>query len=100
MMKTWVKVVIIPILCVIGALVLGPILWHRAEGMAEPSAGLLPFFIALSVIEAVTFGLGISFLLLGLPLVRRAAGGSKLLTWATYLSIGWLSVSWWPHDNF
>ena len=99
-MKTWVKVLAVTVLCTIAALVLDPILWQRAEGMPEPSAGLLPFFIVLSVIEAITFGLGVSFLVFGLSLVRRVAGGSGLLPWATYLSIGWLSISWWPHDNF
>jgi hypothetical protein len=98
--KTWVKVLPVTVLCAVVALVLDPILWHRAEGMPLPSAGLLPFFIVLSVIEALTFGLGVSFLIFGLPLVRKFAGGSRLLAWATYLGVGWLSVSWWPHDNF
>lgn len=99
-MRMWIKVLVVTVLCAIAALVLGPILWHRAEGMPEPSTGMLPFFIVLSVIEAITFGLGISFLAFGLPLVRKVADGSRFLTWAAYLSIGWLSVSWWPHDNF
>ena len=99
-LRIWMKVLVVTVLCAIAALVLDPILWHRAEGMPEPSAGLLPFFIVLSVIEAITFGLGVSFLVFGLPLVRKVSGGSGPLTWATYLSIGWLSISWWPHDNF
>lgn len=99
-MRMWMKVFVVTVLCAVTALVLGPILWHRAEGMPEPSGGLLPFFIVLSVIEAITFGLGISFLAFGLPLVRKVADGPRFLTWATYLGIGWLLVSWWPHDNF
>ena len=26
-------------------------------------------------------------------------GGPPWRTWAAYLAIGWLLVSWWPHDN-
>jgi hypothetical protein len=48
---------------------------------------------------SLTFGLGVSFLLFGLPLVRRFAAGSEPRAWAMYLAIGWLLVSWWPHDN-
>ena len=56
-------------------------------------------FIILAVLTALTFGLGISFLLFGFPLVREVVGGSKLRVWAAYLSIGWLLVSWWPHGS-
>jgi hypothetical protein len=59
----------------------------------------MPFFVVHFAIEALAFGLGISFLAFGLPLVRKAASGSGLRAWAMYLSIGWLLVSWWPHDN-
>jgi hypothetical protein len=49
--------------------------------------------------EALTFGLGVSFSLFGFPAISRAMGGSTVRTWATFLAIGWLLVSWWPHDN-
>jgi hypothetical protein len=75
------------------------VIWPPAAGGPEPSAGQLPFFVVLFAIEALGFGLGISFLAFGLPLVRKAAGGSRLRAWAMYLSIGWLLVSWWPQDN-
>jgi hypothetical protein len=68
-------------------------------GSPEPSAGQLPYFILLSVFEALAFGLGISFLLFGFPALLRLARGSRLRSWAMYLSIGWFLVSWWPHDN-
>ncbi len=47
----------------------------------------------------MAFGLGVSFLLFGLPTVRRVSPNSKLTAWAMYLSIGWLLVSWWPHSH-
>ncbi len=98
-MKTWMKVVFITALFGVPAFLVGPVLWPPAAGGPEPSAGQLPFFVVLFAIEALVFGLGISFLAFGLPLVRKAAGGSRLRAWAMYLSIGWLLVSWWPHDN-
>ena len=70
-----------------------------APGGPEPTAGQFPFFLFLAVFEALTFGLGISFLLFGFVPLRRALGGSSWRTWAAYLAIGWFLVSWWPHDN-
>ena len=59
----------------------------------------LPFFILLSVIEALAFGLGISFILLGWPRVQKFTSPSKNKAIAMYYSISWLLISWWPHDN-
>ena len=98
-MKTWMKVVFITALFGVPAFLLGPVIWPPAAGGPEPSAGQMPFFVVLFAIEALAFGLGISFLAFGLPLVRKAASGSMLTAWSMYLSIGWLLVSWWPHDN-
>jgi len=78
---------------------LGPVLWPIVEGGAQPTAGQLVFFIALEAIQSLAFGLGVAFLLFGLSAVRRASPNSRVMAWATYLSIGWLLVSWWPHGN-
>ena len=98
-MKPWVKVLLVTVLIAAPAMVLGPVIWPPAAGGPEPSGGQLPFFIVLALMESVLFGLGISFLLFGLPVVRRVSPDSKARAWAMYLSIGWLMVSWWPHDN-
>ena len=98
-MKPWVKVFLVTVIIAAPAMVLGPVLWPPAEGGPEPTGGQLPFFIFLALMESVLFGLGISFLLFGLPTVRRVSADSKVRAWAMYLSIGWLMVSWWPHDN-
>jgi hypothetical protein len=97
-MKPWVKVALVTALFAIPAMALGQVIWPPAPGGPEPSAGQLPFFILLAVFEAVTFGLGVSFLLFGFAPLRRAVGATWR-TWAIYLSIGWFMVSWWPHDN-
>jgi hypothetical protein len=98
-MKTWTKALIITILFGVPAFVLGPVIWPPAAHGPELSAAQLPFAIAIFAIEALAFGLGVSFLALGLPVIRRVADGSRARAWAMYLSIGWLLVSWWPHDN-
>ncbi len=98
-MKTWMKVLGVTVVVAVPAMILGPIVWPPAEGGPEPTAGQLPFFIFLAAMESILSGLGVSFLIFGLPLVRRFAVGSELRAWAMYLAIGWLLVSWWPHDN-
>jgi hypothetical protein len=98
-MKTWIKASIISVLFGLPAFVLGPVIWPPAAHGPELSATQLPFAVAIFAIEALGFGLGIAFLTLGLPVVRRVADGSRARAWATYLGICWLLVSWWPHDN-
>jgi hypothetical protein len=99
-MKPWVKITLVTVLIAVPAMMLGPVIWPPAEGGPEPTGGQLPFFIFLALVESVLLGLGISFLLFGLPAVRRVSPDSKARAWAMYLSIGWLMVSWWPHSNF
>jgi len=98
-MKPWVKVLLVTVLIAAPAMVLGPVLWPPAAGGPEPTGGQLPFFIVLAIMESVLLGLGISFLLFGLPAVRRVSPDSKARALAMYVCIGWLMVSWWPHDN-
>lgn len=98
-MKPWVKVFLVTVVLAVPAMVFGRVIWPPAEGGSEPTSGQLPFFIGASVIEAVAFGLGVAFLIFGFGPLSRAMGGSKAMAWAAYLSIGWLLVSWWPHDN-
>jgi hypothetical protein len=97
--KIWVKVLLVTLVVAIPAFLTGPIIWPPAEHSPAPTAGQLPFFLFLAAFESITLGLGVSFLLFGMPVVRRISAGSKLKAWAMYLSIGWLMVSWWPHDN-
>jgi len=53
----------------------------------------------LKAVFAVFLGLGVSFLIFGLPVMRRISPDSKTRVGAMYLSIGYLMVSWWPHIN-
>ena len=99
--STWIKVVAVTLIAAVAAMVVGPILWPTSDPplFPEPTAAQLPFFIVLQVVTTLTFGLGISFLLFGLPVVRRVSADSKLRAWLMYLSIGWLLISWWPHGH-
>ncbi len=84
----------------IPAFLLGRVVWPPAPTNPTPSDAQLPFFIVLSLIEALLFGLGVAFLAFGLPMVKQAARRVGVNPWPVYLAIAWQLVSWWPHDNF
>ena len=86
-MKAWVKYLVVTIVLAVPAFILGPILWPPSNEIV-PTATQLPFFIALSAIEALIFGLGVGFLIF-----------EWRPTSASFWAISWLLVSWWPHDN-
>lgn len=77
---------------------LGHWIWPDPPGVASPPSSILPALIALDVAASLLFGLGICFLIFGYGVVARA-GQPLVLTYATYISIAWLMVSWWPHGN-
>jgi hypothetical protein len=103
-MKTWHKVLILTL--VLGAVTFaaspnGPLggFWRPAPDVPAPTSAQLPLFILLNLAEVVTFGLGISFLAFGYPMVRAISPASETLTRAAHLSIVWLLANWWPHDS-
>ncbi len=98
-MKTWMKVAAITVTVAIPAFFLGPVLFPPADVGVTPTAAQLPLFLFLAVTDALLLGLGVSFLLFGLPVLRRVSPDSKARAWAMYLAIGYLMVSWWPHLN-
>ena len=104
-MSTTVRVVLVTLIfAVIGFLFganapLGALIWPPAPGGPEPVGLQVPLFVLLSVSEALAFGLGIAFLIFGLPFVRRLAPNAGGWHWVAFASIFWLLVSWLPHDN-
>ena len=98
-MKRWMKVTIVTLMVAVPAFVLGPVLFPPADVGSEPSAAQLPFFMFLGAADAILLGLGVSFLVFGLPVLRKVSPDSRLRAWAMYLAIGYLMVSWWPHLN-
>ncbi len=99
--STWIKVLVVTLIATVLAMVLGPILWPTSDPplFPAPSPAQLPFFKVLQVVTSLTFGLGVSFLLFGLPTMRRVSADFKLRAWLMYLSISWLLISWWPHGH-
>ena len=96
-MKTRTKAAIITTLIAIPALFLGPVIFPPADVGVEPTAAQIPFFMFLGLTDALLLGVGVSFLIFGLPVLRRVSPDSKARAWAMYLSIGYLTLSWWPH---
>jgi hypothetical protein len=99
-MHTSIKVTFTTLGAAVLALFLSRILWPMPAGAPTPSGAQLPFFMVLAILEALIFGVGVSFLAFGLPIVRRAAVRAGVPAWPVYLAIGWSLVSWWPHNNF
>lgn len=86
---------IVILICSIAAFLLSNILWIAPEDSLQPSIELIPFFIIYSTIDSIAFGIGMAFLIFGFPSRKNSS-----LSVFTYLSVAWLLVSWWPHDNF
>ena len=74
------------------------VIWPDVPGAPQPPAGLLPFYIVVGLVESFAFGLGVAFLIFGGRMISTFGQG-RGLTFLTYLSIGWLLINWWPHDN-
>ena len=96
-MRTSVKFGLITVGAGLPAFLLTPILFPPNPAVGMPPASLIPSFIILSVVESLFFGIGIAFLALGLPLMRRVANVSGVSPWPSFFAIGYLTASWWPH---
>src|SRR5688572_1571342 len=98
-MKTSTKAAVITLIVAIPAFVTGRMIWPPAEGGAAPTASQLPHLMVLSGVEAIALGLGVAFLILAWPMVRRVPSADRKRTVAAYLSLAWLLTNWWSHDN-
>lgn len=78
---------------------LGGMIWppHGGDDLGEPTGTEIGLLMLYGALQSVAFGLGASFLIFGAPLLRRARVSADLAR-LTHLSIGWLLVSWVPHD--
>ena len=90
------KTIIITIVFGIIAFALTPILWPFNQGMMAP-AELVPYFMLMSIIEALVFGFGIAFIALNW---KNAMNSNAPMAKGRFIAIAWLLISWWPHDNF
>jgi hypothetical protein len=74
------------------------LLWRGAmdlRGVPGPWAGL---FVLLYVVESLSFGLGITFLMLGASLLGSLRQ-PRALTRAAHLATVWLLIAWLPQDD-
>ena len=102
--RRWVKWLIVTLVVAVMAFSASPngplgTFWRPSPEVPHPAGVQLPLLVLLNLAEVVTFGLGVSFLIFGYPLVQSTLPASKGLTLAAYLSIGWLLANWWPHDS-
>lgn len=81
------------------ALVTGPRLWPMAPSVPEPPSNLLPFYIALAVVEALAFGFAVAFAVFGWPAIRRLPLGAPWLNKALFITLCWVMGNWWMHDS-
>lgn len=98
-MSTKIKAILITAGIGVLAFPLGPVLWPNAPGMPAPSPMQFPFFVVLVAIESLLLGAGVAFLVLGWSRMRARTGEDRTGALLQFLSLGWLLVSWWPHDN-
>jgi hypothetical protein len=80
------------------AFVLARVIWPNPPGAPAPPASLLPFLVVPALFESLAFGAGVAFLVAGGRALARL-GQPRWLTLATYASVIWTLISWWPHSN-
>lgn len=102
--RHWLKWLVVTLLVAVITFVASPngplgTFWRPSAEIPNPAGIQLPLLILLNIAEVIAFGLGVSFLIFGYPLVRSVLPASKGLMFAGYLSIGWLLLNWWPHDS-
>jgi hypothetical protein len=103
-MKTWIKIVIVTVVIAIPAFLLeprGPLggFWAPHHAIPTPPGGLVPFFLVLGLLDALSLGAAVSFLIFGYPLVASIGASSRGLTFAAHLAIVWVLGNWWAHDS-
>ncbi len=93
--------VAIPAFLLAPAAPLGPAIWPAPVQLTPPpTPAQVKLFQVLGVFEALSLGLGVSFLILGWPAMQRAAGPSRRRAFVMYLGVAWLLANWWLHDGF
>ncbi|MGH7273459.1 MAG: hypothetical protein ACREIQ_03225 [Nitrospiria bacterium] len=103
-MKPRVKVLITTLVLGITAFLAAPngplgAFWAPHPSVPEATGVQIPLFVIQGVVEALAFGLGVSFLIFGYPLVKAIGPASAAMTRAAHLSIAWFLINWWPHDS-
>ncbi len=98
-MKLYWKVIVVVLIFGVPAFLTGRTIWPPSTEMS-PTSAQIPFFIILSIFEALSFGLGVSFLTFGWKYVKKLFGKDRKMAFLVYASSTWQLINWWPHDNF
>jgi hypothetical protein len=98
-MKTRTTAAVITVSVAVPAMALGPVLFPASPDWPVPEGRQLLLLGGFAAVEALALGLGVAFLALGWPIVRRIVGPSRPATLAAYLATAWLLGNWWLHDN-
>jgi hypothetical protein len=99
MVSNKIKASIVTLVVAIAAFVSGRAIWPPSPEMT-PTTAQLPFFMLLSAFDSFTLGLGVAFIIFGLPLMSKISNKNKKRAAAMFVCIAWQLVSWWPHDNW
>lgn len=91
--STW--LIVITIIAAVGVFLLSRVIWPDPAGVPMPEGAQIPFLIAVSAIESISFGVGIAFLVSLWSFMKGRTSGD----WLAFISAAWLLISWWPHDN-
>jgi hypothetical protein len=103
-MKTPVKASIVTLFVAIIAFLTEPNspfggFWAPHPMVPQATGAQLPLFMLLGAIEALAFGVGVSFLVFGYSTLKANVPVSTPMARAAHLSIAWLLMNWWPHDS-
>ena len=97
-MKTPVKVLLVTLAVGIPVFLLepnGPLggFWEPHPDVEDATGIQVPLFIVLGLAEALMFGLGVAFVVLGYSLLKAIGKTSKVWTLATFISIAWILLN-------
>lgn len=94
------RVVVLAVLAVwsVASIPLALRIWPSQGGLPVLPIPVLAAFLTVWLAEGAAFALGLAFLVRGAQLLRGARQ-PRPLTHAAHISIAWLLVNWWPHDN-
>ena len=83
----------------VAAFFTGPMIWPMTPEAPMPPPNLLPFYIAISVIESLAFGFAVAFAAFGWPAIRDLRLGAPWLNKLLFVTLCWFMGNWWIHDH-
>lgn len=78
---------------------IGQVIWPPNEHGPEAEGAIIGLFIAYTFYASITFGLAVAVLGVAWKPFQRLARVRGRAAWFAYASLGWLLLSWLPHDN-